>query len=174
MMKRDPLFPSRWRLSRFARHSSRCCLLPGRETGQSIAEVALITPLVLLLLVGTIEIGRLAYYSIEVANAARAGVQYGAQNLADSKDSSGIQTAAQVDASDVTDLDVNSVRHCACSDTPAEFVGCPLSPSRCSSGHPVVFLEVDTTGSFRSLFHYPGLPQSLSLNGQAIMRVAAQ
>jgi Flp pilus assembly protein TadG len=44
------------------------------RSGQSVAEMALLTPLLLLMLVGTIEIGRFAYYGIEVSNAARAGV----------------------------------------------------------------------------------------------------
>ncbi len=140
------------------------------QTGQSIAEVALVIPMLLLLLIGTIELGRFAYYGIEVANAARAGVQYAAQSLADSKDIVGIQRAAQNDAPNVSDLDVTSRDLCACSSSPASYVGCPAR--NCAPGHAVVFVEVNTSARFRSLFHYPGLPASLTVNGQAIMRVA--
>src|SRR5438045_9386601 len=76
--------------------------------GQSVAEMALVTPLLLLMLLGTIEIGRFAYYGIEVSNAARAGVQFGAQSLADSRDVTGITQAAQNDAPEVPGLNVTA------------------------------------------------------------------
>src|SRR5580704_13108987 len=62
-----------------------------RECGQSLIELAFVIPF--LLLVGIIEIGRFAFYSIVVANAARAGAQYGAQSLATAADTTGISTA---------------------------------------------------------------------------------
>lgn len=141
-----------------------------KQAGQSLAELALVTPLLLTLLMGAIEIGRFAYYSIEVANAARAGVQYAAQSLADSKDSNRIQQASKNDAPTLTNLNVASRDLCACSNTPSSYVGCPAK--RCSPGHPVVFVEVNTAGAFRPIFRYPGLPASFRVNGQATMRVA--
>ena len=139
------------------------------ESGQSLAEMAFLTPLLLLLLVGTIEIGRFAYYSIEVSDAARAAVQYGAQSLADSKDTRGLLLAAQHDAPEVSGLKVNSRDLCACSGSPATFVGCP---ARNCAGHPVVFINVHTTATISPLFSYPGLPATFVANGHAIMRVA--
>jgi Flp pilus assembly protein TadG len=140
------------------------------DRGQSVAEIALVTPLLLLLLLGTIEIGRYAYYGIEVATAARAGVQYGAQSLADSKDLNGITLAARRDAPEVTSLSVTSRDRCACSNSPGDYVGCPARA--CAPGHPLVFLEVNATAQIQPLFHYPGLPSTFSASGQAIMRVA--
>jgi Flp pilus assembly protein TadG len=132
--------------------------------------MALLTPILLLLLVGAIEIGRFAYYGIEASNAARAGVQYGAQSLADSKDLAGITLAARNDAPEISRLSVSSEDRCACSNSPSSFVGCPAR--NCSSGHPLVFLEVDTTAQIQPLFHYPGLPSTFAATGKAIMRVA--
>lgn len=140
------------------------------QGGQSVAEIALVTPLLLLMLLGTIEIGRFAYYGIEVSNAARAGVQYGAQSLADSKDLNGITQAAQNDAPEVPGLQVTATDKCACSNTPSNFVGCPAS--RCPSGHGLVFLQVDTTASISPLFRYPGLSSTYTATGRAVMRVA--
>ncbi len=60
----------------------------GSEAGTSLVEMALLTPLLALLLMGTIDVGRLAYLSIQVSNGARAGVQYGAQNSSTSLDNS--------------------------------------------------------------------------------------
>ena len=144
-----------------------------RDRGQSLAEVAMITPLLLLLLVGTIEIGRFAYYSIEVANAARAAVQYGAQSLADSQDTLGIQTAATNDAPDISGLGVTPATSCACSNTPGSPVLCATAPVVClPPATSVVFLEVDTTKAITPLFSYPGFPSTFTANGKAIMRVA--
>jgi len=143
------------------------------DGGQSLAEVALLTPLLLLLLVGTIEVGRFAYYSIEVSNAARAAVQYGAQSLADSKDTAGIQSAADKDAPDIPGLGVTPTTSCACSTSPAVSVLCATAPVIClPPSTAVVFLEVDTTKAITPLFRYPGLPSTFTANGKAIMRVA--
>jgi len=149
----------------------RTCASHGRsQTGQSVLEVALLAPVLLLMLVGAIEIGRYAYFAIEATNAARAGVQYGAQNLIDSKDLAGITTAAQNDAPELASLNVSARNLCACSTNPSHYVGCPAK--HCGAGHAVVFLEVGTTAQVPSLFHYPGLPATFTANGKAIMRVA--
>jgi len=76
------------------------------QSGQALLEVALVTPMLLLLAVGIIEIGRYAYYSILVADAARAGAQYGAQNLATAADTAGIRTAAENDGQNLAALHV--------------------------------------------------------------------
>lgn len=61
------------------------------ESGQSLVELALLTPLLLLLALGVIEMGRYAYIGIVVGNAARAGASYGVVRPGDS---AGITTAA--------------------------------------------------------------------------------
>jgi Flp pilus assembly protein TadG len=49
------------------------------ESGTSLVEFAILAPVIIFLLIGVIEIGRFAFFSILAANAARAGAQYGAQ-----------------------------------------------------------------------------------------------
>ena len=44
-----------------------------RQSGQALVEMAFVVPLLLLLALGVIEVGRYAYISILVGNAARAG-----------------------------------------------------------------------------------------------------
>jgi TadE-like protein len=140
------------------------------EAGQSVLELALLAPMLLLMLVGTIEIGRFAYFAIEATSAARAGAQYGMQSLTDSKDIAGIQVAATNDAPDLPQLNVAAQDLCACSNRPSRYVGCPAQ--LCGAGHPVVFLQVDTTVQVPPLFRYPGLPSTFTASGKAIMRVA--
>lgn len=55
-------------------------LIPGSEEGQSLVELALALPLMLLILLGISDVGRAFYYTTTIANAARAGAAYAAAN----------------------------------------------------------------------------------------------
>lgn len=140
-----------------------------RARGQSLLELALIVPLLLTMLVGIIEIGRFSYYSILVSNAARAGAQYGAQGLSTAADPNGIRTAARNDALGVTGLTVVSTQLCGCS-------GAGLSgacPATCAlPNRPLVYVQVTASGTFNSLFSYPGIPSALTVSTTEKMRVA--
>jgi len=138
------------------------------EAGQSILEFAILTPVVLLLLVGAIEIGRLAYLSILVNNAAHAGVQYGAQSLATASDNTGMQNAALNDGQNIAGLTTTASHYCTCADGSSSS----CQATDCSGSHRLVYVQVNTTGQFQSLFAYPGLPASYTVSGQAVMRVA--
>jgi len=140
------------------------------ESGQTILEVALLTPVLLLLAVGIIEIGRYAYYSILVANAARAGAQYGAQSLATAADTAGIRTAAENDGQNVAGLTVTTQQECGCT---GSSIGSSCPAISCSfPNHALVYVKVSTSGKFNSLFKYPGIPTSITVNTTELMRVA--
>ena len=55
----------------------RRVLRPG-ESGGALVETALTMPLLVILVLGAVELARVAYAAIEVSNAARAAVSYGA------------------------------------------------------------------------------------------------
>ena len=137
------------------------------ESGQSLLEFALAAPVVMLFLVGAIEIGRAASLSILVNNAAHAGVQYGAQNLATAADDVGMQNAALNDAQNIAGLTAVASHFCSCADGSSSS----CQPGDCSGSHRLVYVQVNTTGQFQPLMNYPGLPSSYTLNGQAVMRV---
>jgi Flp pilus assembly protein TadG len=150
------------------------------QSGQSLVELALLTPLLLLLLIGSVEMGRYAYISVLVANAARAGAAYGAQSLGNSTDTGGIQTAADNDFQNngltTSNLTVTSSTSCGCDNGgTTTSAGCnnPPNPTAgtCAAGHWVVMVSVTASGTFTSLFKYPGIPQSLKLSSTAQMRV---
>ncbi|MBV8644303.1 MAG: pilus assembly protein, partial [Candidatus Eremiobacteraeota bacterium] len=86
------------------------------ERGSALAEMAVVTPLLLFLLAGTVELGRFSTYGVGVAGAARAGVQYGAQNLATASDTTGMQNAATADASGITGVTATASQFCQCAD----------------------------------------------------------
>ena len=76
----------------------RFVALRSADGGTSLAEFALVTPLLFLVLIGVIEMGRWATFNVTVANAARAGAGYGAQQHWTPTDVSGIESAVCTDA----------------------------------------------------------------------------
>jgi Flp pilus assembly protein TadG len=151
------------------------------QSGQSLLEVALLTPLLLTLLLGSIELGRYAYISILVGNAARAGAAYGAESLGRSADTAGITAAADNDfqnnGQNVSSLAVSSSTSCGCdsngSITPAICsTALNSTAGTCTSGHWVVMVSVTASGTFNSLFNYPGIPTSVTVSNTATLRVA--
>ena len=140
------------------------------DQGTSVLELALLTPLLLLLLVGIIEVGRYAELSIMVANAARAGVQYGSQNQTTAADATGMQNAAVNDAQGaITSSQVVAVELCGCS--ASSLGGCPGSSTCATPLYPITYVQVTAQGTYNSLFHFPGVPASINVNCAAQMRV---
>ena len=82
----------------------------GGTSGAAMAELVVLAPLLLLLLLGLVEAGRAGDLAITVASAARAGVQYGSQNHTTAADTTGIQSAATNDANNAN---VTAVAACA-------------------------------------------------------------
>src|SRR5437899_4466243 len=88
------------------------------EEGSAIVELTLLVPLFLLMLLGTIDFARIFYTALSVSQAARAGVQYGAQNNDKSRDYAGMQKAAQLAAQDIGTLStVTAGSYCQCADS---------------------------------------------------------
>jgi Flp pilus assembly protein TadG len=140
------------------------------DKGQAFVELALVLPIFILLLVGAAEVGRIAFASIEVSNAARAGVSYGAQNHATASDSTGIQTAATQDGPDLTDLQAVATQACTCSS--GTTITCANAAANCLSPNRIIeFVQVQTSAVVGTVFNFPGIPSSITLRGYAIMRV---
>jgi len=139
-----------------------------REAGQALVETALVIPLLLTLLIGTAEIARVAYAAIEVANAAHAGAQYGAQNGYTASDTTGITNAAAFDAANLTGLTTTSSYSCICSDGSSST----CAPGDCASSHTEETLTVNTQATIDPIIHLPGLPTTYTVKGQAIQKCA--
>ena len=140
----------------------------GDEAGQALIETALSLPLLLLLLVGAVEFARAGYAAIEVSNAASAGAQYGTQNSDTALDLSGIQVAAQNDASNITLGQTSASISCICSDGSSST--CNASTD-CSTSHMEQILTVNTQYTYVPIIHLIGFPDSFTLQGQAVRKV---
>lgn len=150
------------------------------QSGQSLVEVALVTPLLLAMLFGAIEFGRFAYISILVENAARAGAAYGSIGVIQSTDTTGIEAAADNDfqgnGQSSSDLTVSSTATCGCdSDGAMTTAGCTTennpTAGSCTAGQWQVMISVTASGTFHSIFQYPWVPNSITLSRTVILRV---
>jgi len=150
------------------------------QSGQSLVEFAIVLPMLLLLLIGVIELGRYAYLAILVGNAAHAGATYGAQSPFTAGNpvvggTPAITLAADNDfqnnGQSVSNLVITTAFVCSCdnagtmSSIDCTTGICPLGTNKVSS------LQVTAQGTFTSLFSFPGIPSSMVITRSAIMRI---
>ncbi|TAK64792.1 MAG: hypothetical protein EPO22_05460, partial [Dehalococcoidia bacterium] len=109
------------------------------ERGQSLAELGVLLPILLILVLGAIDFGRAYYSSQAVDNAARTGAQYAAVSTANAGDLDGIRTAAQQETSTL-----------------------PHSPTVTATtgtdGRGKTYSRVTVSYNFTTLIAWPGLP----------------
>lgn len=142
------------------------------ETGQALAETSLTIPFFLLVLLGSVDLARAAYTGIEVTNAARAAVQYAAQNSATAADTSAIQSAASADASNLSGLKTTVSVSGICSDgSTCSETGGACQPTDCSASHIETILTVDSSATFAPMFPMPAIPNGLTMHGHAVQKV---
>src|ERR1035437_7391181 len=136
------------------------------NSGQALVETALAVPIMLAMLLGSVELASVAYAAIRVTSAAKAGVQYGTQNGFTAQDATGIATAASNDAVNLTGMTTTSSLACACSDGTAST----CLNTDCSSSHLVQTLTVNTQYAVVPVIKLKGLPTSYTVRGKAIQR----
>ena len=152
------------------------------ERGNAIIEFALILPFMLLATIGIIGVGKYAYFGIVVANAARAGAQYGAQpGLPASSDTAGMIAIAEAD------LNNNGVGTVSTTQTPSASLTCAIwnsasgtetadancatTPTPGSGQEPVNYVTVTITGTASSGFNVPFIPSTINVTSTATQRV---
>lgn len=153
-------------------------------------ELALTAPLFILIIMGTFEMGRVAYSAIEVVNAARAGASYGSINYGNAFSSTGQSDtvqAAKNDAPDITNLTVTTpLTYCVCeqldTSTNTASFGSVLSctdttittctgESSTTAHYVLNYVKVDSQATVDPLIHLPGLPSTYTLHGSSRLRV---
>lgn len=137
------------------------------RAGTSFIETAILLPAMLLLCCGVMDFSRVVYAGIEIAGAARAGVQYGALTPGNSGDTAGMVQAAKTDAADLgSTVTASASNFCACD---GSTVDCT---STCAGGvTPDGYVSVTANYTFNTAIPYPGLPQTIALSRTAKMRV---
>jgi Flp pilus assembly protein TadG len=154
--------------------------LPRSQAGVALVEFAIALPFLMMLAVGIVEMGRLAYYNILVGNAAYAGAFYGSTDLKTANDTNGMRSAALADGQNVPQISVSPAptQTCACYDSStgsASSLSCSLNGSTCASGtHRIIYVTVTVTGRVNTLFDYQplGLPNPWTITRTATLRVS--
>jgi Flp pilus assembly protein TadG len=118
---------------------------------------------------GGIDLARVFYASVTLANAAEVGALYGSRGVSASSDTGGIQTAATNAGKDLT-MTATATRYCSCGSGPAQ--SCPASCSEGNASH--TYVKVETTYTFNPFFPVPGIPSSVPISRTAVMRVQTQ
>lgn len=137
------------------------------ESGGAALELAIVLPILVLLAMGAADFGRLYFNAIAVADAAKAGAQYGARDINYSGDTASMTAQAVADASPVTLDTVTSSRFCRCSNGST-----PSCTGSCSGyGVPQVFVAVRVRKTFNTLFKYPGILSAVPVIRTATIRI---
>lgn len=157
--------------------------------GSALVELALTTPLFIALIMGAAELGRVAYFAIEVESAARAGASYGSVNISNAVNyPSEVKQAALNDAPDLSNMAVSASSACVCETYTYATGSTTYNPSSgtvsCSSSTAqscteddttavqtnITYVTVSTQTSLDPMIHLPGLPKTYNLAGYSELR----
>jgi Flp pilus assembly protein TadG len=136
------------------------------ETGNAMIELAVALPLLVLIAIGVTDYGRVYFTSIAVANAARAGAEWGAQDQGTSVNQNAIKSFAQLDGAEAGTITFASQTIFKCNDGSVV-----TNTSTCPGyGVPQVYIQVTATKILPLLMNYPGLPTSVTIARTATFR----
>lgn len=133
---------------------------PGKERrGAAAVEFAIVLPVLVTVLLGVTDFGRVSYTSISLANAARAGAAYASMNpysdLTQAAWTTAITSAVTDELSQSSGFNTNAVTLTATNTVEASGL------SRVS---------VQVTYPFSTLVNWPGLPSSINIQQTVVVR----
>ncbi|HVI89456.1 MAG TPA: TadE/TadG family type IV pilus assembly protein [Dongiaceae bacterium] len=138
------------------------------QRGSVAVEAAFIAPVIIALLVGTINYGGVMLARTELFNAVHAGLQYA---LISPTDVDGMKTAAQNASSTETGagtMTVTTANSCYCADgITVQASGCNGS---CTGGDSYQMATITASQDYSYLLHFPGFPTSTTLSETASVR----
>jgi Flp pilus assembly protein TadG len=136
--------------------------------GVAAVEFSIVAPLMILMVLCTIDLGLGTFRMLQVENAAHAGSQYA---ILRGFNASAITTAitSATSFSDIT-----------ASPAPYTFSGCATTSgvttvsadALCADGStPGTYVTASSSGTYSTLFSYPGIPNSFQFKGQSTVRI---
>jgi Flp pilus assembly protein TadG len=125
--------------------------------GQSLLELALIAPILIILMLGVIDYGRVYFAFVSVTNGARNGAHYASQSPSAAQDLQGIRNAVLGDTSELLDTSPTNPDVTVVTGTD-------------SQGR--LYADVTVTYTFTTIFPWPGLPNSFQVERTVRARVA--
>lgn len=127
-----------------------------RLKGQGIVELALLTPVLLLILLVAVDFGRAYSASIEVTSAAREGAAFGSRSSENANNETAIEDAVLADTPSIYGVAIPRIDI---------ITGTPTD----SYGYEQVVVTVNY--EFQTLVDYPGIPSSIDISRTVTMRV---
>ncbi len=152
-----------------------------KDAGQALVETALSFSVIILLLLGAVELGSMAYAAIEMANAARAAPQFACMgggsfisnaNGQLSPNTAGMLNAAEADAPQVYNLNpsaftLSASMTCKCANGGTST----CTEGDCVDSFMLVTVTAQTQTTFKPLIHLSSLGPTFTLNGQSVQEV---
>ena len=147
------------------------------ERGVAAVEFALITPMLLLLLMGIYDYGMFLNQQMRLESTARAAAEYINQG--------GEEDNLQADVVNMMNLDANSgsadslqlQTEYICECTGGEVLACDDEEASCTADDEDTetyirrYVIVNVNMTFDTLFPYPGLPEAVPLSGSVRMQI---
>ncbi len=142
-----------------------------RRRGTTTVELAVVTPLLLLMMVGAADFARIFYHSITLANASGTGAFYGSQGHIQSASFSDISAVSRDDARNLDNVSTEAELFCDCPDsTPGSSVDC--TDGDCGAyGYPRAYSLSTVQQTFEPMIPWPGIPNSVVITQRTYMRV---
>ncbi|MCH8996747.1 MAG: pilus assembly protein [Proteobacteria bacterium] len=137
-------------------------------SGNVTIEFGILILILVTLAIGAFDFGRLGYRKIAITSAARAGAQYGTQDLVTAADTAGMTQAARNDIRDAGNaLNITARQYCDC---PGQGeVACTVT---CNDGsYSLMYVEVTVPDQVNLLFPYPGITSPRAVVSISTMRV---
>ena len=119
-----------------------------RERGQGLVELALITPVFLILALGVFDYGRVYFAYVSVTNGARTGADYASASPAQAADLDGITATARTETNELLDTSVDNPDVTVTTGTDGDGIG---------------YADVTMTYTFNTIVSWPGLPDSIDV-----------
>ena len=140
--------------------------------GSVAVELALLAPVLAGVLIGIVDIGTYINQKMQLQSAARAGAQYAIQSDGNAEDTAGIFDVVAAASNMDAGFTVTSVAFCGCADGTETTVSTTGCGGTCAGGDsPALSVRVTVSNTFTPIFPYPGLPDSVDLQGQTSLRV---
>ena len=135
------------------------------EKGSAMVELAVVLPVLILIAIGVMDYGRVYFTSVAVANAARAGAEWGASEPGNQTQFTKMEDFAKLDGAEAAPITVTASRVCRCGGTTV------LCSATCGGyGVPRVFIQVTASKVVTMLLNYPGLPPTVTVSRTATFR----
>jgi|SRR5688572_7860217 len=137
------------------------------EGGSAVVELALVTPILVALLLGALDFGRVFHHALAVTGAAHAGAQWGSLSLANSQNFTQVKAIAEAHAPGLG-VTATATSICRCGNGTAT-----PNPQACNSGCTGtlrVYSSVTATRTFTTVVDYPGVPRTIAISRTAQMR----